>query len=193
MKPAKSLPVAILVGFLLLLPGVASAHPLAQHIGGLLAGMVHPLTGWDHLAALLALGVWTGQMHRDSFWKLSGAFLVALVAGCMLGMGSGIPVQGGIIASLAAVGLLVALAARPPLPWGLAAVVFFGAIHGLAHGAGMPDSTASLSFITGLSITSITLQVLVAIITRQSGHVSSLLLRLSGGLLAAGCVALAVF
>jgi urease accessory protein len=193
MKPAKSLPLASLVGFLLLLPGSANAHPLAQHISGFFAGMIHPLTGWDHLAALLALGIWIGQMHRDCFWKLSGALLVALVAGCMLGMGTGVAVEGGIIASLATLGLLVALAARPSLPWGLAAVMLFGAIHGLAHGAEMPGSAASLAFITGMSITSITLQVLAAFAARQSGHVSSLLLRLSGGLLAAGCVGLAVF
>lgn len=180
-------------GLLMLLSGAAQAHPLSQHIGGLAAGIIHPLTGWDHLAAMLAIGIWIGQTRRMAFTRLSAACLGALVAGGVLGMNLTVSVEGGLIASLFALGLLIALAARPAPVWAAVAVAVFGGIHGFAHGAEMSVSMASVAYIGGLATTSFGLQVLGLGIVRFAERTSSWsLLRLSGGVLAIACVGLLV-
>lgn len=175
---------------LLMLSGMAQAHPAAQHVGGLAAGMAHPLFGWDHLAALLAIGAWTGQTQRQLFARLAGAFLVALVAGSLSGMFLVVPVDGGIIASLGVLGLLLALAARPSPAWALAAVVVFGTVHGLAHGADMPATAAGLLYIIGLSITSLGLMATGLFAALRMEAMAWPALRTGGALLAAGSIAM---
>jgi len=65
---------------LTLAPALAAAHTGASHAEGLLAGLVHPLTGWDHLAAALAVGVWLGQMRGRPVRAMAPGFVLALAA-----------------------------------------------------------------------------------------------------------------
>lgn len=189
MRTGRASLASICVGLLMLAVSAAHAHPLGQPIGGVSGGALHPLAGWDHLVALLAVGIWIGQMQPRAFWKLSGAFLGTFVAAIALGMIlPALPLDGAVLASLAAIGLLVALAARPSLIWAAAAVVAFGLVHGLAHGTGMASGTAAFPYIAGLSATSLGLQALGIVVVRRIPAVSRSLLRLGGGLLAAGSV-----
>ena len=131
-------------GFALLL----AALPLAAsaHVGvdgglhhGFTTGFLHPLTGADHLAAMLAVGLWSALTARrawpDLLWAPLG-FASMLLVGALLGLaGFSVPaVEPMIAASVLVLGLLVATRRRlPPLAAG-ALVGCFALFHGAAHG-----------------------------------------------------------
>jgi len=105
------LPAAVAAGTL---PLVALAHPgtVAAHAHGFAAGFVHPFTGLDHLAAMLAVGVWSAGSQRRA-WSAPAAFIACLLAGA-LATSARIAVPGAeamIAASLLVLGLLLALRA----------------------------------------------------------------------------------
>ncbi|MFD2838727.1 HupE/UreJ family protein [Azotobacter vinelandii] len=120
---------------LTLLPGAAFAHP--GHGGnGLIAGLLHPLGGLDHLLAMLAIGIWAAQQPRSLKLAVPATFLVALLGGFVLAMtGTGLPqVETGIALSVLLSGLLIACAARLPAPVALTLTAVFALFHGHAHG-----------------------------------------------------------
>ena len=119
-------------------PALALAHPgsLADHAhAGFAAGFAHPFTGLDHLAAMLAVGVWSALAVRP-VWVAPMAFVVMLAAGALAGFGGlAVPmVEPMIAASLLVIGLLVATRARLPLWAAAAAAGGFAFFHGAAHG-----------------------------------------------------------
>lgn len=195
MKPIQSTLFILLSGAFVLMPGAALAHPAGAHIGGLVTGIFHPLTGWDHLATLVAIGAWIGQTQWERPRGSSGVFLAAFAAGGVTGVAFGAPaaIESALIASLAAIGLLIALAARPGRGWGLSGIALFGGIQGLAHGAEIPAATAAMApYAVGLAGTSIALLALGAAAARLAERSPWPILRISGGLLAAGCAGAAL-
>ena len=123
----------------ILLPSAALAHP--GHGMGFLAGLEHPLTGIDHLLAMLAIGLWAASLGGRAVWALPLTFVVSLALGGTIGhlVGAELPgVQQGILGSLIVLGVAAALALRVPFAVALAGVALFGAVHGLAHGAESP-------------------------------------------------------
>ena len=137
---------------LLAMAGPAWAHP--GHGTGLIAGVLHPLTGPDHLAAMLLVGVWAGVLGRRMTALLPATFLAAILAG----FGFGWAVHAGamamvaemlIIASLLALGVAVAVTLRSPAVLGIGAVGLFGFAHGLAHGIEAPAGALPLGFALG--------------------------------------------
>lgn len=117
----------------------ASAHigaDISTHAhSGLLDGLLHPLTGLDHLAAMLAVGFWSALTARR-LWTTPLAFAALLLVGALLGL-SGIElpaVEPVIAASLLVLGLLVALRSRLPALLAAALVGGFAVFHGVAHG-----------------------------------------------------------
>jgi urease accessory protein len=149
-------PRIVLPAALLAASTAASAHPgaLAHAHAGFLAGFVHPLTGPDHLLAMLALGVWSALAVRPA-WLAPAAFVALLAAGALAGFaGLAIPgVEPMIAASLLAIGLL--LAQRRTLAWPLAAALAggFAFFHGAAHGAELAGG-APLATLAGLLLAS---------------------------------------
>jgi urease accessory protein len=130
----------------LLLPGLALAHTGAgdAHVHGALAsGLLHPFTGLDHLAAMLALGVWSALAVRP-LWLAPAAFVLMLAAGALAGFaGLAVPaVEPMIASSLLVLGLLVAT--RRGLPVALAAALagLFAFFHGAAHGSELANDFA---------------------------------------------------
>ncbi|MGG5810115.1 HupE/UreJ family protein [Falsiroseomonas sp. CW058] len=126
----------ILVAAALLAPLPALAHPGGDHLHGLAAGFAHPFGGLDHLAAMVAVGLWAGMAGGRARWMAPAAFLGGMAAGGVLGLtGIGVPmVEAGILASLVVLGLMVAAAARLPLAAALPLLAGFGLLHGHAHG-----------------------------------------------------------
>ena len=140
----------------------AAAMPLATlaHTGadagshhGFLTGFMHPLTGLDHLAAMLAVGLWSALVARrawpDLLWAPAG-FAAMLLVGALAGLqGLEVPgVEPMIAASLLVMGLLVATRLRVPGPVAALLVGAFAAFHGLAHGyelAGEPGAALTLA------------------------------------------------
>lgn len=129
-------------------PGVALAHAgaLAHAHEGLLAGLVHPFTGVDHLAAMLAVGVWSALVVRP-VWLAPLAFVALLTAGAVAALlGLQVPaVEPMIAASVLALGLLIAL--RRDLPLAAAALLSgaFAFFHGAAHGAELTGAAPALA------------------------------------------------
>jgi urease accessory protein len=142
----------------------ADAHTHAQDaLSSFTAGATHPLTGLDHLAAMVAVGCWSalsmgpGRGRQSRAWAAPAAFAITLLLGALIGMaGLSLPgVEPMIAASLLVLGLLVATRAALPTAAGAALVAMFALFHGVAHGselgghalaslAGMVLSTATL-------------------------------------------------
>ena len=138
----------------LLVSGVALAHTGHHDVSGFLSGLGHPLTGPDHLAAMLAVGLWAGIGARGQAWLPVTTFLVFMTCGALLGM-SGIAVPGveaGIDASVLVMGLLVATLARLPATAVIALVGVFALFHGSAHGAEMPSAVSPVLYGLGFLV-----------------------------------------
>jgi urease accessory protein len=151
----KKLPV-ISGALLVVLPGLAGAHPGHEAGAGFTAGVVHPLAGFDHLSALLAVGLLAGRMGGRAGVAIAASFLALMCAGIVGGfVGVELPlVEAGIGASIITVSLL---ALRPPrrLPVATAALAgFFAVFHGQAHGAEAVEGTARLAYASGLLVAS---------------------------------------
>lgn len=137
--------------------GAACAHPIYEHVAeaaGMASsaaeGFMHPLTGADHLCAMIALGVWSA-MTCKRVWLAPLAFASVLLIGALLGLARmPLPaVEPMIAASLLVIGLLTAAQAR--LPEGLGATIagLFALFHGHAHGYELPETAIALPYIAG--------------------------------------------
>jgi urease accessory protein len=129
-----------------LLPALAQAHPgVPGHTHGFANGLAHPLTGLDHICAMVAVGLWAAQR---ALWLVPSVFVSVMILGGVLGMAAvPIPfVEPGIAASVLVLGVLIAAAVRLPLPASALLVGLFAVFHGYAHGAEMPASASGLAY-----------------------------------------------
>ena len=145
------LTVALLV---LLLAGAAHGHTGEGVQGGLISGFTHPLFGWDHVVAMVAVGLWGAFLGRPAIWLLPVVFPLVMAFGGALGV-VGVPlpaVEAGIALSGVILGLLVAFGARAPL-WVAAIIVgVFAVFHGHAHGTELPDSASPYAYALGFVV-----------------------------------------
>lgn len=143
--------VTTFVAFLVFAPAAALAHPGHDAAGGLLHGFVHPVTGIDHVLAMIAVGVIAAQYGGRALWLVPTSFLVAMAIAGVIGMaGIVVPVaEVGIGVSVVVLGLVIAFQLRPPTFVAMTVVGFFALFHGYAHGAELPDGMAGLSFALG--------------------------------------------
>lgn len=138
------------------LPGLALAHigsDAGIHHGmAFFMGFVHPFTGLDHFAAMLAVGVWSVLATRQ-VWAMPFAFAGLLLVGGLIGFtGAAVPaVEPMIAVSLLVLGLLVCARVRLALPWGLAVVGLFALFHGIAHGSELPAAQAAAA-LSGMAL-----------------------------------------
>jgi len=156
MKPRESLPLWLPGSVLLVLlwPGKALAHTSGGEATGLLSGLQHPVSGLDHVLAMVAVGLWGAQLGAPAVWLLPVTFPMVMAFGGMLGlMGLALPgIEIGIAVSAIILGALVAWQARPPL-WIAAVVVgFFAIFHGHAHGAELPPGADALLYSIGFVV-----------------------------------------
>ena len=151
MNGAKRLIVALTV---VCFAGVATAHEVTGIAGGFASGFMHPLLGWDHVVAMVAVGLWGAFLGRPSIWILPVVFPLVMALGGALGV-AGVPlpaVETGIALSAVVLGAMVAFAARPPI-WVAAVVVgAFAIFHGHAHGTELPGASSALSYSIGFVI-----------------------------------------
>lgn len=124
-------------------PSLTYAHVGVGETAAFGHGLVHPLTGIDHIAAMVAVGLWAAQHRGPVAWPLVLSFLAVMAAAGLLGAsGVFIPgVEAGIAASVLVLGVLIAAAVRLPLAAGCLLVGVFALFHGHAHGAEMPTGT----------------------------------------------------
>jgi urease accessory protein len=143
---------AFLLGvYLVALPRGVAAHILSGEATGLLSGVLHPVTGLDHIFAMVSVGVWGAQLAQPAIWILPVTFPIMMALGGLLGF-LGVPLPGteiGIALSMVVLGGAVMLEARPPLPVVMAIVAFFAIFHGYAHGTELPNGESALLYSLG--------------------------------------------
>ncbi|MCC6887922.1 MAG: HupE/UreJ family protein [Hyphomicrobiales bacterium] len=128
---------------LTLVPGVAEAHGLSQEHGTFAGGFLHPLSGLDHLLAMVTVGLWAGLLGGRATYALPLSFMAMMLAGFLLGRDVSVPhVEPVIAASGLVLGLLAARAMQLPIIVGVGVTGCFALFHGLAHGAEAPSGNA---------------------------------------------------
>ena len=175
----------LLLGFM----SAASAHEAAGITGGFVSGFMHPILGWDHVVAMVAVGLWGAFLGSPAIWVLPVVFPLVMAFGGALGV-VGVPVpavETGIAASAVVLGAMVAFAVRPPI-WVAAVIVgAFAIFHGHAHGTELPNAANPLAYSVGF--------VLSTGLLHLSGIAFGLLVRWPAGKLAVqaggGLIALA--
>jgi urease accessory protein len=135
----------------LLWPALAWAHAEQGRAEGLVSGLRHPVSGLDHVLAMVAVGLWGAQLGPPAIWLLPVTFPMVMAFGGMLGLaGVALPgVEVAIAASGIALGLAVLSEWRPP-PWlGALLVGFFAVFHGHAHGVELPSGADGVLYSAG--------------------------------------------
>ena len=131
--------------------GTAQAHIISAQGGGFGAGFAHPLTGLDHMLAMIAVGLWAAQLGGRARWAVPLAFMGAMTVGAGLALaGVRLPmVETGIASSVLVLGLLIASAARLPVAMSAFLVGAFAVFHGHAHGNELPQAASEVLYGAG--------------------------------------------
>lgn len=135
----------------ILFAATASAHESSGIASGFISGFLHPIFGWDHVAAMVAVGLWGAFLGSPALWILPVVFPLVMALGGALGVvGVAIPaVETGIAGSALILGAMVAFAVRPPI-WVAAVIVgLFAIFHGHAHGTELPNAANALTYSLG--------------------------------------------
>ncbi|WP_168197767.1 HupE/UreJ family protein [Pseudolabrys sp. FHR47] len=138
---------------------VASGVPAFAHVGhgateSFAAGMAHPLSGLDHITVMVAVGLWAALKGGKALWAWPAAFVGVMLVGGAMGMEHfDLPfVEPAILASVVALGLLVALAVDLPVAVGAAIIGAFALFHGYAHGMEAGENIGGLEYMAGFAI-----------------------------------------
>ena len=147
MRPIKLAAAAIAT----LLPSAAWAHAGHGSTAGFVQGFVHPMTGLDHVLAMIAVGLFAANLGGRALWAVPLSFVSVMALGGALGMaGFGMPfVEAGIAISVMVLGLAVALRWKLPVAGAMGLVGLFAIFHGHAHGAEMPVDAAGFEYAAG--------------------------------------------
>jgi urease accessory protein len=142
-------------------PAAAYAHPAIGEAAGLSHGFAHPMTGLDHILAMVMVGVLAFQFGGRATWLLPATFVLVMAAGGALGMaGINLPfVELGIALSVVVLGAVVALNIKAPVAAAMAVVGLFAIFHGHAHGSEMPENAAGLAYVIGFMMATAMLHV----------------------------------
>jgi urease accessory protein len=152
--------VGVLVGALILLAvNPALAHSGSGAVGGLAAGFMHPLTGIDHLLAMILVGLWAAQLGGRALWIVPLSFVLLLaVGGGAAMMGITLPQVELVIAfSVVILGAVIAGRVQAPAAVAAAIVAIFGIVHGHAHGTEMPAATSEAGYAVSFVLATIVL------------------------------------
>jgi urease accessory protein len=140
-----------LAAALMLLPTAALAHPGHGATPDVLHGFLHPLSGLDHILAMVAVGLFAVQLGGRALWLVPASFVAVMAAAGLAGMaGIDIPhVEAGIALSVLVLGAVIALQIDMPLAAAMGLVGFFAVFHGHAHGAEMPETMSGFAYGAG--------------------------------------------
>jgi len=140
----------------------AMAHTGTGLAGGFVPGFLHPLSGLDHLLAMVCVGLWGAFLGRPLIHVLPVVFPALMVGGAALGMFAVPmpPVDIGIALSVLVLGCCIALAIRAPV-WAASLIVAaFALFHGYAHGKELPSAADPIGYSAGFTLATGALHVL---------------------------------
>lgn len=172
----------------------AFAHTGAGSVDGFLRGLMHPLTGLDHVLAMVAVGLWAGLVGGRARIAYPAAFVGTMALAGVWGMSGGaLPgVEIGIAFSVIILGAAVALKASPPLAAGTLACGILAIFHGFAHGAELPENASGLAYAAGFILATTALHLVGILLAGALAVRAPLLARVAGGgLVLAGLAILA--
>ena len=143
----------------LLILGVASFFPSVSYAheadgGGFMSGLTHPVLGFDHLLAMLSVGILSAQMGGRAIRRVPLTFVLVMLGGGILGI-NGIPifsVELGIAFSVLALGIAIALEKKLSPLLAMVFVGFFAIFHGHAHGTEMPSLSQPVFYACGFVV-----------------------------------------
>jgi urease accessory protein len=147
----KALPVAATA---ILTPAVAFAHTGVGDTSGFVHGFGHPISGLDHVLAMLMVGVFAWQLGGRALWFVPMTFVTVMAGGGALGTaGIGVPfVEIGIALSVVVLGAIVAFKVKPPIAVAMGLIGSFAIFHGHAHGAEIPEDAGGVAYAAGFMI-----------------------------------------
>lgn len=172
------------------LPAVAYAHTGVGETAGLVHGFSHPISGLDHILAMVMVGVLAFQLGGRALWAVPATFVVVMAFGGALGIaGVDVPfVEAGIALSVIVLGAVVALNIQASTAVAMAVVGLFAVFHGHAHGAEMPENAGGAAYAAGFMIATALLHAVGLgvgfLIARFSERQGAFVVRAAGGLAA---------
>ncbi|CAM3724147.1 HupE / UreJ protein [Vibrio aerogenes CECT 7868] len=141
----------VIFTLLALISPFAMAH--SGHIGnhGFESGLMHPLTGIDHLSVMISVGLLAALFGKSFRWIMPVAFVLCMIVGGILGVtGIVIPyVEAGIILSVVIMGMMLFRGNIISHKVVIGFVSLFAIFHGMAHGAEMPLDSHALYYFSG--------------------------------------------
>jgi len=162
----------------------ALAHVETGQAAGFLSGLAHPVSGLDHVLAMVAVGLWGAQLGAPAIWILPVTFPLVMALGGLLGL-LGVPLPGvelGIAASAILLGAAVMTERRLPLYAAAALVGFFAIFHGHAHGTELPPGQSGLLYSLGFVVATGCLHAIgIAIGSVHRWPAGRVALRIAGG------------
>jgi len=171
----------------MLMPATAMAHS-GHEVSGFMAGLSHPVGGLDHLLAMVAVGLWAARMGGKAQWAVPAAFVVTMLLGGVLAVsGVAVPfVEGGIMLSVIAMGILLAFAVKFSPAVCAALVAGFALFHGAAHGTEMPLEASGLAYGAGFALATAALHGTGIVLAKASMKIKAeIATRIAGGAIAA--------
>jgi urease accessory protein len=186
MVPQRRLALAALAA---LVPTAAMAHTGVGDVGGFAHGFWHPITGLDHVLAMVLVGMLAWQLGNRALWLVPATFVLVMAVGGALGVaGIAIPlVELGIALSVVVLGAAVALGIRAPVAVAMGIAGLFAIFHGHAHGAEMPVDASGLTYGMGFMIATALLHLGglgLGFLIGAAGDRYGLVMRSAGGLAA---------
>jgi urease accessory protein len=181
-----------------LTPTIAFAHTGLGDTSGFVHGFGHPLSGLDHILAMLMVGVFAWQLGGRALWLVPITFVGVMGLGGVFGIAAmGVPfVEVGIVLSVVALGAIVAFSVRAPVAAAMGIVAFFAVFHGHAHGAEIPEDAGGAAYAAGFMIATAILHLAGIsagfLIGKAGEHHGSVVVRLAGGLTTLAGVALLI-
>ncbi len=130
------------------------AHTGEGYGGGFVSGFTHPILGWDHVAAMVAVGLWGAFLGSPAIWTLPIVFPLVMSVGAVIGiLGLPVPaVETGIAMSAVVLGLMIVFTVKPPIWVSALLVGAFAVFHGYAHGTELPATANAFAFAVGFVI-----------------------------------------
>ncbi|WP_160006352.1 HupE/UreJ family protein [Rhizobium sp. 18055] len=193
---SKSIKFNAAVAAIVLAPSLAFAHTGVGETVGFVHGFSHPLSGLDHILAMVMVGVLAWQIGGRAVWIVPTTFVAVMAVGGALGMmGIAIPfVEAGIALSVIVLGAVIALGIRAPVAIAAGMVGLFAIFHGHAHGSEMPAAAGGIAYAAGFMIATAVLHIaglaLGFVIAKVGDARGAFVTRSAGGLAALAGVGL---
>jgi urease accessory protein len=188
MRDDRRLIEVILIAFIMILiPAIAASH-INSDDSNFFTGLRHPVFGFDHLIAMVTVGLLSAQLGGIAIWTVPATFVSVMIIGGIFGMnGIGLPlIEYGIAVSVLALGSVLSLARKLPTSFAMAFVGIFAMFHGHAHGTEMPRLAEPALYALGFSVATAGLHIIGAVtgyfaVRNQYGEK---LLRITGAIIA---------